>query len=448
MKRKKVTKLNHHSHKSKHKTHSEPHSQNESLESLESVESVQEKVTLLAEEKTKKKWENWWVRSLWTFVMISIFTGILMAGHLWVILLIIGIQFFVYREVISIGLLPVQALKVLPWLRSVHWYFFAVSQYFLYIESLIFYCKPSTFVERFLMPFAVHHRLISFLLYMGGFVTFVLNLKKGFYRFQFYHFCWTHMTLLLVLCSSHFIINNIFEGKFCDFINFSHLLGLFWFIFPVSLVIVNDITAYIFGFFFGKTPLIRLSPKKTWEGFMGAFICTFIFAYFFSGLLSQYPYFTCPVENLSTSSLSLQTCRTNLVFVPLKMDISPKIMDLIRSVYPSFHWNSFTFYPVQLHSLLLAAFASLVAPFGGFFASGFKRAFNIKDFGHSIPGHGGLTDRMDCQFLMGVFSYIYFQSFIGAKRITVLHVFDTIILHLTREEQLELIDKLKEYLLG
>lgn len=53
--------------------------------------------------------------------------------------------------------------------------------------------------------------------------------------------------------------------------------------------------------------------------------------------------------------------------------------------------------PFQLHSLVMAAFASLVAPFGGFFASGFKRAFNIKDFGDSIPGHGGLTDRFDCQ---------------------------------------------------
>ena len=45
----------------------------------------------------------------------------------------------------------------------------------------------------------------------------------------------------------------------------------------------------------------------------------------------------------------------------------------------------------------MATFASLVAPFGGFFASGFKRAFDIKDFGDSIPGHGGMTDRMDCQ---------------------------------------------------
>ena len=53
--------------------------------------------------------------------------------------------------------------------------------------------------------------------------------------------------------------------------------------------------------------------------------------------------------------------------------------------------------PVQLHAVVLAMFASIIAPFGGFFASGFKRGFKIKDFGDSIPGHGGMTDRMDCQ---------------------------------------------------
>ena len=32
----------------------------------------------------------------------------------------------------------------------------------------------------------------------------------------------------------------------------------------------------------------------------------------------------------------------------------------------------------QIHSLILACFTSLVSPFGGFFASGFKRAIKIK----------------------------------------------------------------------
>ena len=35
-------------------------------------------------------------------------------------------------------------------------------------------------------------------------------------------------------------------------------------------------------------------------------------------------------------------------------------------------------YPAMLHSLVLSTFASLIAPFGGFFASGFKRAFGVK----------------------------------------------------------------------
>jgi phosphatidate cytidylyltransferase len=35
--------------------------------------------------------------------------------------------------------------------------------------------------------------------------------------------------------------------------------------------------AYMFGFFFGKTPLIKLSPKKTWEGFIGGALSTVLF---------------------------------------------------------------------------------------------------------------------------------------------------------------------------
>lgn len=65
-----------------------------------------------------------------------------------------------------------------------------------------------------------------------------------------------------------------------------------------------------------------------------------------------------------------------------------------------------------MHSLILSLFASVIAPFGGFFASGFKRAIKVKDFADIIPGHGGLTDRMDCQILMGMFSYLYLHQVI------------------------------------
>lgn len=46
---------------------------------------------------------------------------------------------------------------------------------------------------------------------------------------------------------------------------------------PVSMIICCDIMSYMFGFFFGKTPLIKLSPKKTWEGFLGGAASTVLF---------------------------------------------------------------------------------------------------------------------------------------------------------------------------
>lgn len=61
------------------------------------------------------------------------------------------------------------------------------------------------------------------------------------------------MALYLIVVQGHFIMNNIFEG-------------MIWFFLPVSLVITNDIWAYICGIAFGRTQLIKLSPKKTVEG--------------------------------------------------------------------------------------------------------------------------------------------------------------------------------------
>ena len=74
--------------------------------------------------------------------------------------------------------------------------------------------------------------------------------------------------------------------------------------------------------------------------------------------------------------------------------------------------SGITIKPLYLHELVLALFASLVAPFGGFFASAIKRAYGKKDFAEKIPGHGGLMDRFDCMFIMLYFTSIYYKTFI------------------------------------
>lgn len=45
---------------------------------------------------------------------------------------------------------------------------------------------------------------------------------------------------------------------------------------------MNDIAAYVWGMLFGRTQLIKLSPKKTVEGFVGAAFTTIVFAYIVS----------------------------------------------------------------------------------------------------------------------------------------------------------------------
>ncbi|KAK2513060.1 Cds2 [Columba guinea] len=317
------------------------------------------------------RWKNWWVRGILTLAMITFFFIIIYLGPMVLMTIVMCVQIKCFHEIITIGYNVYHSYD-LPWFRTLSWYFLLCVNYFFYGETVTDYFFTLVQREEPLRILSKYHRFISFALYLTGFCMFVLSLVKKHYRLQFYMFGWTHVTLLIVVTQSHLIIHNLFEG-------------MIWFIVPISCVICNDIMAYMFGFFFGRTPLIKLSPKKTWEGFIGGFFATVLF-----GLL--------------------KTVRM---------------------------------YPFQIHSIALSTFASLIGPFGGFFASGFKRAFKIKDFANTIPGHGGIMDRFDCQYLMATFVNVYIASFIrGPNPSKLIQQFLT----LRPDQQIHIFNTLKAHL--
>ncbi|XP_053676964.1 phosphatidate cytidylyltransferase, photoreceptor-specific [Anopheles nili] len=364
------------------------------------------------------RWKNWVIRGIFTMIMISGFCLIIYGGPLALMVTALAVQVKCFQEIISIGY-SVYRIHGLPWFRSLSWYFLLTSNYFFYGENLVDYFGVAVSRVDSLRFLVKYHRFLSFCLYCIGFVWFVLSLVKKYYMKQFSLFAWTHVALLIVVTQSYLIIQNIFEG-------------LIWFIVPVSMIVCNDVMAYMFGFFFGRTPLIQLSPKKTWEGFIGGGFATVIFGLLASYFLCQFQFFVCPIEYSESEGRMLIECEPSYLFRPQEYSI-----ELFGAN------KTLTMYPFLLHSLSMSIFSSVIGPFGGFFASGFKRAFKIKDFGDMIPGHGGIMDRFDCQFLMATFVNVYISSFIRyASPQKLLNM----VYSLKPEEQLQLFNQLKDSL--
>ena len=99
--------------------------------------------------------------------MIAGFFTAMFSGHLYVIAIVTGIQIVSFKEVIAIANVPSRA-KNLRFTRSLNWYFLGTTMYFLYGESVVYYFKHIVLVDRVLLPFATHHRFISFMLYVIG----------------------------------------------------------------------------------------------------------------------------------------------------------------------------------------------------------------------------------------------------------------------------------------
>jgi phosphatidate cytidylyltransferase len=122
-----------------------------------------------------------------------------------------------------------------------------------------------------------------------------------------------------------------------------------------AIIWVNDSAAYIVGSAIGRHRLFeRISPKKSWEGFVGGAICSLLIAWLIPEIHS-------------------------------KIDLTD--------------------------SIVLAICIFIFGTFGDLFESLLKRSVNIKDSGKLLPGHGGILDRFDSLILSSPIVFVYLTIF-------------------------------------
>lgn len=310
--------------------------------------------------------------------------------------------------------------RQLPWSRPLKIYMFTASTAVCLVLSL---------EEPLRNTFDIVDRVYPVIPFVGfccpiiGFIAFVISLKYGYYKYQMTRFIWTVMPLIVMETQFYFEIRNMVNG-------------MIWFLLPVFCVVINDTWAYIFGKLFGRTKLLLLSPKKTVEGFLGALLVTVLWSFWFCGFLGHFPEMHCPAVGFS--SFQNSNCTMNPIFIQRERALPKTVQNFFGGQTPTILASE-----AQLHGLVLGAFASLVAPFGGFFASALKRSFHLKDFGNLIPGHGGMTDRMDCQGVMAVCTYFYLRTFAFTDRGSLYEKSLKSATMLNMEERIQLCEQLK-----
>lgn len=338
---------------------------------------------------------NFMQRSIFTVVMILVFALIVIKLDNYFLMIIVYIlKTLCLKEILSVATRRI-AHKTGRRLPILNYCMIAISD--CYMIGKILGKKIQNDFIRSILGWRI---IFCFSLHIAAIIYFVMILaKEESTGTKFYYLGLTYFVIHILGISSTLCMLNISYGKI-------------WFVYPSALVITNDICAYIVGKFFGKTPLIRLSPKKTWEGFMGGFIGTFII-----GLLV--PYFVIKSGGCQEiPEFLLDETNFNVLFTTVAL----------KKLY--------------LHAIPFIFFASFCAPFGGFLASGYKRAFNVKDFSHVIPGHGGLVDRLDCHFMMGIFTNVYFYTFFMDREMTVEKVYNIAINGLNQEQLGNLVEKI------
>jgi phosphatidate cytidylyltransferase len=148
------------------------------------------------------------------------------------------------------------------------------------------------------------------------------------------------------------------ENKLLTYLNGTITALHYSYIVPCAIIFsiwINDTMAYIIGSLVGKTPLSKISPKKTWEGTIGgAILCIVVIA--------------------------IVGWRSKLLNVT--------------------DW------------IAMAAVCATFGTLGDLLESKLKRMAQVKDSGSMMPGHGGFLDRFDSLLIATPFVWLYVYFFI------------------------------------
>jgi phosphatidate cytidylyltransferase len=205
-------------------------------------------------------------------------------------------------------------------------------------------CGLSIFVLSFLIEMNYLVDQYYFLVFPLIALIFIIKLYKKTERKPFTNIAFTVLGLVYISLPIALMNFAAFrDGKY----DFEIILG--------SLLILwaTDTGAYFAGTFLGKHKLFeRISPKKTWEGFLGGALLAMVFAFGMS-------YFG--------DSLTLA------------------------------QW------------LVVGVIIVIGGSFGDLVESLLKRSIEIKDSGNVLPGHGGFLDRFDGLLISAPFLVAYLE---------------------------------------
>ena len=179
--------------------------------------------------------------------------------------------------------------------------------------------------------------------YVFYFITMIIVISLGIQSFLYLRF-------------SPFAAWGVADPNYFHQASFPYFESLLLVLYLMIGVMMNDIGAYFVGMLFGKHKMNpRISPKKTWEGFVGGIVISATFSIVYALVLA-------------------------LVGKP---------------ILPRFTLNQF--YWVVLISLVMP----IAGDIGDFVFSAIKRNAGIKDFSNLLPGHGGVLDRIDSMLFAG-----------------------------------------------